>query len=225
MSDRETLREVVGELYKAPASSIGADFRLRHPRFQRSAERGLLAAAIRRRLGVYVAQAFSAATYGELEAAVFGTNGNGAHLEHVPALPPRDAAAPPDAIASGAAAPLSVGVDIEMVQSLPDVADFWTDDFYRAHFTPTEIAYCIQQEEPRVHFAARWCAKEALVKCDARYMNVDPTTIQVSVEPDGRPFLESVRDGASDRLPHAISLTQTPLLAAAVVAVVADGRR
>jgi phosphopantetheine--protein transferase-like protein len=221
MGDRDVLKEVVSELYRAPSSAIGADFSLRHPRFSRSAGRGILAAAIQRRFGFYVPQAFSAATYGELESALFGVDGKAAGEpangdvgggHHV-----RTALnEPPVGTAPGAA--LSVGVDIEMIENLPDVGDYWTSDFYRTHFTGAEIAYCIRQEHPRMHFAARWCAKEALAKCDPRFLTVDPATLQVSLEENGRPVLEWIRGKQVERLPHALSLTHTPLLAAAVVA-------
>jgi phosphopantetheine--protein transferase-like protein len=223
MANREQLKAVVSELYKAPLDQIGPDFSLRHPRFQSSAGRGVLAAAIRRRLGVYAPAAFAAATYGELEAAV--CNGGVADSAPAPArqAPPADgpAAAPasaPGIVPPPIATPLSVGVDVEMIDSLPEAQDFWASDYYRSHFSAEEIAYCIRQEHPRMHFAARWCAKEALMKCDSRFAAVDPATLQVVIDASGRPALEWLQGEQRQRLPHAVSLTHTPLLAAAVVA-------
>ena len=217
MSNQEILKEIVSQLYQTPASAIGPDFPLRHQRLQGSAGRGLLVAAIRRRLGVYVGGAVTAGTYGELATAVCGGNG---HTEPLTA-PSRSV---PPAISSSepaAALPvggLSVGIDMELVENLPDVADFWMADFYKTHFTGAEIAYCIRQEQPRMHFAARWCAKEALRKCDAALLGFDPATIQVALDASGRPSFEWNRD-PTEPLPHALSLTHTPLFAAAVVAV------
>jgi phosphopantetheine--protein transferase-like protein len=223
MDNRDALKEVISELYRAPSGTIGATFPLRHPRFPGSAGRGILAAAIQRRFGFFAPQAFSAATYGELEAALFGGNGTG-HKEPAATDPeesPRSDSPsfePPPGLPDAA---LSVGIDVEMIENLPEVADYWTADFYRTHFTAAEIAYCIRQEHPRMHFAARWCAKEALAKCDSRFLAVDPATLQISFTANGRPVLEWIRDGRTERLPYALSLTHTPLLAAAVVATAA----
>lgn len=218
MSDPEALRELVSQLFKADVGTIGPDFPLRHPRLQGSAGRGLLAAAIRRRFGVHVPQAFSAATYGELEVAMYGAGTGALDVAAPPVSRGSNGAAGRPLNVSGGHAGLAVGVDIEMVENLPEAADFWTNDFYRAHFTSDEIAYCARQEQPRMHFAARWSAKEALAKCDVRFLTADPTTLQVSFE-DGRPVFDWIRSGRAERLPHALSLTHTSLLAAAVVAV------
>ena len=216
MSVHVQLKSIVGELFQASPDTIGPDFPLRHPRLQGSAGRGALAAAIKRRLGTYVAASFSAQTYGELEVAVCGVSTPPSEVS-VPALRPDVGAAPLAPLASRAN--LSVGVDIEMVDSLPDVGDFWTADFYRTHFTSAEIAYCLRQEHPRIHFAARWCAKEALAKCDRQFMGVDPTTLQVALAADGQPVFERIRGQETELLPHALSLTHTAMLAAAIVAV------
>jgi phosphopantetheine--protein transferase-like protein len=222
MSGREQLKDLVSKLYRTPAEAIGPGFLLARDRFRGSAGRGLLAAAIRRNLGMYVAQSFSARTYGELETAVFGANGHAAgsssNGHHEMSAPVDEATAIASATDASDGA-VSVGVDIEMIESLPDEHDFWTSDFYRSHFTGAEIAYCIRQQNPRMHFAARWCAKEALAKCDARFVKVDPATIQIALLSDGRPSLEWIRAGSIERLPHAVSLTHTPLMAAAVVAL------
>jgi len=50
---------------------------------------------------------------------------------------------------------ITCGVDIEMGASLPVVADCWSEAFYRATFTPAEIAYCLLQDQLLVRFAAR----------------------------------------------------------------------
>jgi phosphopantetheine--protein transferase-like protein len=117
--------------------------------------------------------------------------------------------------------PLSVGVDIELIDNMPEAADFWAADFYRSHFTAEEIAYCVRQPHPRMHFAARWCAKEALMKCDPAFREVDPTTLQVTVAASGQPVFESLQSDGPRRLPHALSMTHTPQMAAAVVAAAA----
>ena len=36
--------------------------------------------------------------------------------------------------------------------------------FYKSLFTPGEIKYCLSKADPSQHFAARFCAKEAVIK-------------------------------------------------------------
>ena len=37
--------------------------------------------------------------------------------------------------------------------------------FYKKIFTPAEIKYCLSKADPYPHFAARFAAKEAVLKC------------------------------------------------------------
>jgi phosphopantetheine--protein transferase-like protein len=213
------LKRVISELYEVPLEALTDDFALVHPRFQGSAGKGILAAAIRRRLGMYCPEAFSVENYGQLERAITGAapsvpsfGGNG----HRQLVQPKPITAPVPVTG------LHIGVDIEMVENMPETVDFWTADFYRSHFREPEIAYCVRQMQPRVHFAARWCAKEALAKCDGHYVGRDPLTVQVVVGPTGEPFFEGVREGLIEHLPFALSLTHTSLMAAAVVAALSQ---
>lgn len=53
-----------------------------------------------------------------------------------------------------------IGVDIE------DISRFKNKEqaFYERVFTPLEIKYCLSKKNPAPHFAARFCAKEAVFK-------------------------------------------------------------
>ena len=114
------------------------------------------------------------------------------------------------------------GIAIEMVESLPVVADYWSDAFYRATFTRAEIAYCLLQDRPLVHLAARWCAKRALKKCDPAYLQADLRLLEVRLSARGAPYLCAVVDGHSTPLPFAVSLSHTTQAAVAVVVKVPD---
>jgi phosphopantetheinyl transferase (holo-ACP synthase) len=104
-----------------------------------------------------------------------------------------------------------------MVENLPVVPDYWNDAFYSATFTPAEIAYCLLQDQPLVHFAARWCAKEALKKCDPAYLHADLCTLEVRMNASGAPYLCAMVGGHSTALPFAVSLSHTTQAAVAVV--------
>jgi phosphopantetheinyl transferase (holo-ACP synthase) len=112
---------------------------------------------------------------------------------------------------------IACGIEIAMVESLPVVIDYWRDAFYSATFTPAEIAYCLLQDRPLVHLAARWCAKKALQKCDPAYLQADLRLLEVRVSARGAPYLCAVVDGHSTRLPFAVSLAHTTQAAVAVV--------
>src|SRR2546428_776580 len=132
--------------------------------------------------------------------------------------PPAASPAPEQHVQHNGATPsITCDVAIEMVASLPVVADYGSDVFYSATFTPAEIAYCLLQDQPLVHFAARWCAKEALKKCDLTYLHADLRTLEVRLSASGAPYLCAVADGHSTPLPFALSLSHTAQAAVAVI--------
>ncbi len=119
---------------------------------------------------------------------------------------------------------LACGIDVESPESLPLETDYWKSEFYRANFSPVEIAYRIAQVDPRQHFAARWCAKESLKKCDARYLSLEMNRLEVVIDESHRPVLYLRSEESSTLLPVALSMTHIGSLAAAIV-IKADGRR
>lgn len=55
---------------------------------------------------------------------------------------------------------MTVGVDIEDISRFKDKSK----DFIERIFTPVEIEYCSKFSNPESHYAARFCAKEAVIK-------------------------------------------------------------
>jgi len=100
---------------------------------------------------------------------------------------------------------------------LPEATDYWEEPFYKANFTPAEIAYCVGQSNPRMHFAARWCAKEALKKCLPAYTQWEMKRIEVVRGEAGRPYLRLTEDGGAKTPPVALSLTHSEDWALAMV--------
>ena len=101
----------------------------------------------------------------------------------------------------------AVGIDIESVESLPHADDYREHPFYRDHFTPAEIAYCVRQRDVRASFCGTWAAKEAILKSGLVPMgNGDLKAIEISRDEVGRPTF----------LRCAISISHTPLTAVAV---------
>jgi len=108
-------------------------------------------------------------------------------------------------------------LDIENIADLPEAPDYREHEFYQTMFTSEEIAYCIAQENPRMHFAARWCAKEALVKCDPAFRAEKLSSIEVVRQDTGAVFLRHHASGTARKLAHGVSLTHTNSIAAACV--------
>jgi phosphopantetheine--protein transferase-like protein len=219
MANQQDLRTVLAEFLSIDPASLDGDFALIGPRLHGSIARYALSSAIRRRLGLHSPVIFTAGTYGELEAALLGgaSTPMPAHMTTALIPPSLRNGAADSAMAQNTLASLSCGVDIELVENLPEAADYWTSEFYADAFTHAEIAYCLMQENPRVHFAGRWCAKEALKKCDARFAGVSMAAIEVERSESGALSLSHVIDGISHRLPHAVSISHTTLMATAIV--------
>ena len=55
---------------------------------------------------------------------------------------------------------MAIGVDIEDIERFKGKSD----DFLKRVFTPLELEYCLKLSKPESHLAARFCAKEAVVK-------------------------------------------------------------
>lgn len=113
---------------------------------------------------------------------------------------------------------LRCGVDIERISNIPESADPWTDPFYLQNFTKDEIAYCLLQDRPRMHFAARWCAKEALGKCDPSYAALPMNGVELMPNETGGMSLSCVGEGGVPTLlPVAVSVSHTDDVAIAMV--------
>jgi phosphopantetheine--protein transferase-like protein len=232
VENRDLLRATIADFFEVDPGQVGAGFPLTGRLGQGSIARAALDSAIRRRVGLKSAVVYSARTYGELETALLGKAPDGlpspASAGELPAFPvdpatngsaARVASASASAAvpAAGAGLLVSCGVDIELVENLPPATDYWEHEFYTTVFTPKEIAYCLMQESPPIHFAGRWCAKEALKKCDPELLAEEMRNIEfVSGESRG-PYLCRYVGGEARRLPHAVSIAHTPQAAIAIV--------
>jgi phosphopantetheine--protein transferase-like protein len=206
MSAPKDLREVVAGLCKCAPESIQADSSLDVPALRGSLKKAVLIASIRRHLGKDCMAAASAKTFAELEALVEGK------AQPSPSAPEAKAALPADAKVS---APFraACGIDLEPVASLPETSDYAGHGFYQENFSPEEIAYCSRQAKPREHFAARWCAKEALKKCDPAFRDARSCELELVRSESG---VVSFRCRGK-ALPHAVSISHTAETAAAMV--------
>jgi holo-[acyl-carrier protein] synthase len=222
MDRNETLRDIVAKISGAEANSIDSAFSLETSALKGSLKRAALAAAIRRHLGVNCPAAHTVATFGELEQAVFGET-SPSPMPSVSPVPGETPIFEAPSFNNGASE-IRRGIDIENIADLPETPDYREHEFYKDSFSAEEIAYCILQENPRMHFAARWCAKEALIKCDSAFRDEKMSDLEIARNERGEVFLRHLRNGDSGILPHAVSLSHTNSFATAMVVKVA-GRR
>jgi len=57
-----------------------------------------------------------------------------------------------------------IGVDLVEIRRIEECIGRHGDHFLEKVFTASEISYCKSKNQPAVHFAGRWAAKEALFK-------------------------------------------------------------
>jgi hypothetical protein len=81
-----------------------------------------------------------------------------------------------------------LGLEIENIAALPDAEDYALHDFYRAHFTPSEIAFCIGQPAVKAAFQSLLAAKRAIIKSGAASASPDGLrSVAIGFEGEGRP--------------------------------------
>jgi phosphopantetheine--protein transferase-like protein len=111
----------------------------------------------------------------------------------------------------------AVGHDIEEIANLPTADDYRTAPFYTSHFTAAEIEYCLQSTHPLQHFAARFCAKEAVRKCGPQFAAINPRNIEVLNDEAGQPSIRINGAAVDSGTRLLVSLSHSALLASAFV--------
>jgi holo-[acyl-carrier protein] synthase len=57
-----------------------------------------------------------------------------------------------------------IGIDLVKIKRIAEAHRRWGERFHNKAFTSGEIQYCLRKRDPAPNFAARFAAKEALVK-------------------------------------------------------------
>jgi holo-[acyl-carrier protein] synthase len=85
-----------------------------------------------------------------------------------------------------------IGFDLVRVSRIAEALERWGERFQKKVFTPGEIRYCLQKRNAAPHFAARFGAKEALVKALGIGIRrgVHWRDVEVRRGPLGRPVLK-----------------------------------
>jgi holo-[acyl-carrier protein] synthase len=84
------------------------------------------------------------------------------------------------------------GVDIVEVFRMREAINKWGDNFLTKIFTPREIGYSASRRFSSQHFAARFAAKEAVIKAfgEPRKSPIEWTDIEVLNNGEGKPVIE-----------------------------------
>jgi phosphopantetheine--protein transferase-like protein len=183
--NEEILREIVSNLAKIDPGQLSAATPLNGP-LGGSFGRARLDANLRSRFGVSNPAVYNVNTFGDL-CAVLGV-ATSSNPTPQTAAPSQASLIPPSEIQT-AGSGVVVGADVESVSAMPEVSDYWEDDFYKTTFTSREIAHALLRPSPRASFAAMWCAKEALRKADASLANADWQMIEVTHDEFGKPAI------------------------------------
>jgi phosphopantetheine--protein transferase-like protein len=206
--DEQGLREIISKHIKINPEQLSAETPLTGP-LAGSLGRARLDANLRSRFGINNPDIYNVGSFGEL-CTVLGIESS-SNLA-APVVPSPQISPVLPIMTSAAGSGITLGVDVESVAALPDVSDYWEDDFYKTTFTQQEIAYALLQSSPRASFAAIWCAKEALRKADPLLANTDWQMIEVIHDKLGKPSLLINRQQTSG----ALSLSHTDEVALAV---------
>jgi phosphopantetheine--protein transferase-like protein len=224
MDQAAALRSTLAEFLGVSPESLTADFSLRATKLNSSIQRAMLYAQLRSKAGLSVRGMPAFETFGALEAQLTGRAGapsvagaSPAATASTPASTPASTTAISPSAPIAGDSPIACGIDIESVAALPPAADYWEHAFYTSHFTREEIAACLLQAQPAVHLAGRWCVKEALKKCDARFLTAAMNEIEVRPDAAGAPAIWDLTNGGKRRLPYAVSLSHTGDFAVAAV--------
>jgi holo-[acyl-carrier protein] synthase len=216
--DRERkLRELVARFWRLELADVNERlvFDAAHVKNMSSTRFLTFLAGLESQLGVHITDPGTVTSYAALCRAVVGGS-----------APPSTSVTEREAVPTARPAhgpSFGLGQDIEELELLPVATDWAAHPFYARNFTPKEIAWCAAQAEPRRHFAARLCAKEALKKAHPLLTPLTLASIEVSSDADGRPSLSVLDDATLRRLGPVqilVSLSHTDRLASAVVLLV-----
>lgn len=112
-----------------------------------------------------------------------------------------------------------IGIDLENVARFEAIRFGENREFYEKIFTPEEIRYCLGFSNPYPHFAARFCAKEALIKACGKKLDLKKIEIVKSANaPQIRLSKGNHTRGLKNAAIH-LSLAHTKTHAVAVVVI------
>jgi len=119
---------------------------------------------------------------------------------------------------------IEIGVDCEEISRFRRIPFKKRAEFYRRVFTPAEISYCTSFRDPYPHFAARFAAKEAVIKALSGITSFALVHIEIRNRKNGSPVVAIAPGRLKIRRPYIrLSLSHSRSHAIAFV-LVTDAR-
>ncbi len=112
---------------------------------------------------------------------------------------------------------LGTGIDIIEVKRIESAIKRWGDGFLNHVFTREEIAYANKHRYPSQHFAARFAAKEAVLKAIGDNSHVNWKDIQITNDKFGRPLCVYKNKRFKHKILISISHTKNYAVANAII--------
>ena len=113
-----------------------------------------------------------------------------------------------------------VGTDIVEILRIREAVEKWGDTFLNKIYSEPEITYCYSRNDPALHLAARFAAKEACIKALSTSITdyISMKDIEVRNEPSGKPSIHICKNGTSlGRITLHLSLSHERQYAVATV--------
>ncbi len=111
---------------------------------------------------------------------------------------------------------IGTGVDIIEIVRLKSAIERWGDAFLQRVFTDKEVSYAKNRRFPYEHLAARFAAKEAVLKALSSY-RYDYKDIEISNNGDGKPVCNLKDSKDKFRILLSISHTKNYAVANAII--------
>ncbi len=213
--DIVSLQQIIGQLCRTDAGSMQPHRSLRSFGITASLGLSIVRSQIEARTATKLPVITVETTVAELLALATGgdVGGRPSLPVEVPARPPTASTRATDDPSMGGSRVLGLGLDLQDIDALPRSADFRTDPFYAANFSPSELATAMLRPDPRAHLCGMFCAKEAAKKSHPALIDLRMDSMVVGHDQGGRPVL-SLLD-PSIVLSFTISITHTSTFAAA----------
>jgi|WetSurMetagenome_2_1015567.scaffolds.fasta_scaffold00020_30 holo-[acyl-carrier protein] synthase len=90
-----------------------------------------------------------------------------------------------------------VGTDIVEIVRIREAIEKWGDHFLNKVFNSEELTYCYSKNDPVMHLAARFAAKEACIKALSRVITGQLSMKEIGVLNDeaGKPYFIISKEG------------------------------
>ena len=112
---------------------------------------------------------------------------------------------------------LGNGIDIIEIERIAKAIKQWGDGFLNHVFTKEEIAYARKHRYPNQHFAARFAAKEAVLKALGDNAHIHWKDIRISNDKNGKPICAYTKNKLKNKILISISHTKNYAVASAII--------